>query len=313
MSDFLTICVLTYNRPNYLLECLKSIQAQTFAEYRLVVLDNASESSYASVLSKCADPRLEYVRHPQNLGSVGNFTFAQKHFSDSKYLMIFHDDDLMHCSLLERQIALLEADERLQFVGCQSMAFRGRPPVQGNPLGSARVFRDASDLAVALMNHLPLHFGSVMYRGSALSSVSFDFARFSIIGDRPLLFDLAQLGRCAVLNGFLVYYRDHSGQDSKTGPVHERNLIELYKAYRTALGETCSLRTRVRYYAWTGVETVDTYRHLSAEKRSPMHEYFGKCRDARIISWPFLLCYPIGRLVRHVNRRVTLFRRRIVK
>ena len=145
-------------------------------------------------------------------------------------------------------------------------------------------------------------------RTAALSFVEFDFARFSIIGDRPLLLDLAKRGRCAVLDGVLAYYRYHSGQDSRTGPVNERNVIELFSAYRAALREAWSLRTRVRFYAWTGVEALDGYRRLDAKKRSPIRKYIGKCRTARVVLCQFLL-YPIGRLLRHADRRIGQLRR----
>ena len=51
----LTICVLTYNRPGFLAETLRSIVAQTYRDFRLVVLDNASPTDLRPVVEKLAE------------------------------------------------------------------------------------------------------------------------------------------------------------------------------------------------------------------------------------------------------------------
>ena len=188
MPELLTICVPTYNRPEYLEQCLESILAQSFQDYRVIILDNASERDYSVALANFQDPRIHYTRNERNIGAAGNIAKAFREYRQTKYLMVFHDDDLMHPRLLEYEVAILDEADDVQFVASQMMWFVGQPPPFPADVSSHHVvFQTASDFAQALLRGAPLNFGSVVYRSSALSGGELDLARFSIIADRAIM------------------------------------------------------------------------------------------------------------------------------
>src|SRR5688572_8028571 len=113
MAEPLTVCVLTYNRPALLRETLTSIVAQTTRRFRLVVLDNASTTDYSATLKHFARAHVEYVRHPH---PTDNLIVALRDYADREFLVVFHDDDLMHPDLLRRQLAVMESDPGMRFV-----------------------------------------------------------------------------------------------------------------------------------------------------------------------------------------------------
>lgn len=234
-----TVVITTFERPDYLSACLASVKQQTLKGFRLVVLDNASVANYSSVLDRFADLQIFYVRNEINIGPAGNIGKAFGCYSDSKYLVVFHDDDLMHPRMLEWQRDLLESDPKIQFVSTELATFDdGTAPPQEmwkNVDPQAEVYNDESDLARSLLGSGGLCFGSTMYRSSVLQQIALDEPRFSIIWDRPFLLDAARLGKSALIRAPLVLYRHHPGQDTNTGLLSAKNLIELMKAYREAL------------------------------------------------------------------------------
>ena len=65
-NKLLTILIMTYNRPDYLSECLDSIEKQTFKNFNLIVSDNGSSKDYSKVLSKFKNLNIKYVKHEGN-------------------------------------------------------------------------------------------------------------------------------------------------------------------------------------------------------------------------------------------------------
>jgi GT2 family glycosyltransferase len=234
-----TLVITTFDRPDYLEDCLASVRRQTLTGFRLVVLDNASVADYSGVLDRYRDLTVSYIRNEVNLGAAGNIEKAMRSYSDSKYLVVFHDDDMMHPRMLESQYELLESDPEIQFVSTELVAFDDgeTPPreVWGGADLEIENYNGVTDLARSLLGDGGLCFGSTMYRSSALSRIRLDESRFGIIWDRPFLLDAARLGKSALIRAPLVLYRHHPRQDTKTGALSASNLIELMRAYRAAL------------------------------------------------------------------------------
>jgi hypothetical protein len=174
-------------------------------------------------------------------------------YSDSKYLVVFHDDDMMHPRMLEWQVHVLESDPEIQFVSTELVAFddSDMPPrgIWENVSLDIEVYEDESELARSLLGSGGLCFGSTMYRSSVLKLIGLDEPRFGIIWDRPFLLDAARLGKSALIRAPLVLYRHHPGQDTNAGPLSAKNLIELMRAYRAALPAHWSQPDQELFYA----------------------------------------------------------------
>jgi cellulose synthase/poly-beta-1,6-N-acetylglucosamine synthase-like glycosyltransferase len=103
-----TVFIPTYNRAGLLPHAIAGVLAQTYGDFRLIVSDNASEDETPDVVAKFDDPRLEYVRHPENLGLLGNHNWFLERV-DSDYALILPDDDLVYPELLDRTVAELDS------------------------------------------------------------------------------------------------------------------------------------------------------------------------------------------------------------
>jgi|TARA_B100001059_G_scaffold98082_1_gene97530 glycosyltransferase involved in cell wall biosynthesis len=115
MGKTLTIALQTYDRPKYLSESITSILNQTFKDYELIILDNGSGPETVSVIKSFHDSRIRYIRN-----NINDLNFLNKAFElvNNKFLMIFHDDDVMNPYLIENLIDTIEKDDSINSVSC---------------------------------------------------------------------------------------------------------------------------------------------------------------------------------------------------
>jgi glycosyltransferase involved in cell wall biosynthesis len=67
-APFFSIVVSVYNRPNEIMRCIHSCLSQSFSDFELIVVDDASTDDTFQVLARVEDPRLKLIRHSTNRG-----------------------------------------------------------------------------------------------------------------------------------------------------------------------------------------------------------------------------------------------------
>ncbi len=106
-QPFFTIAVPTYNRAELLRICLGRILRQSFADFELLVSDNASTDQTRSVVESFDDARIRYQCREQNDGPWANFRDAAA-MARGRFLVLHQDDDQLHTCFLERCHAACE-------------------------------------------------------------------------------------------------------------------------------------------------------------------------------------------------------------
>jgi glycosyltransferase involved in cell wall biosynthesis len=100
-----------YNGEKYIREAIDSILGQSFADFELIITDNASTDSTEEICRAYAaqDSRIRYYRNETNLGAAGNFnlTFSLSH---GRYFKWAAYDDVLHRDFLATCVAVLETD-----------------------------------------------------------------------------------------------------------------------------------------------------------------------------------------------------------
>lgn len=71
-SPNVSVILPSYNSAHFLPRTIESVLQQEFENYELLVLDNASTDATQEIVAQYADPRIRTVRHPKNIGMVGN-------------------------------------------------------------------------------------------------------------------------------------------------------------------------------------------------------------------------------------------------
>lgn len=249
-----TVVVPTRDRPDYLLEAVRSILAQTAPGIAVVVVDNGSARPVAEVLHEVRST-VRVIRREGTLGSVGNIDLAL-HLPETEFAMVFHDDDTMHPRLIETQLALFDRHPELLFIGAGYRQVTDATMMatfaEVRP-DAVELYRGAPDLVAGLMRHGKLAFPSVLYRRSALEGRHLDGERFAGMCDRPFLADIAIAGPTALLLDPWLNYRIHAAQDSQASYVREEHLVALLERYRSHVVERSEHLSLWRRYATDGL------------------------------------------------------------
>lgn len=113
MNNKLSIVLTTFNRPKFLKLAIDSILGQSYRRFKLIILDNGSEEETSRLIMSYNDQRIEYLRNDINNREFINRAFT---YTDLKYLMITHDDDIMKNDLIERHINKMEIDDSIGLI-----------------------------------------------------------------------------------------------------------------------------------------------------------------------------------------------------
>src|SRR3954453_13440269 len=104
-----TVCIPTYDRPEWLGAAIESVLAQTSQDFRLEINDDATPGPAVRDVAEryTRDPRVELVAHERTAGIVGNFTRSLLG-ARTDYVLQLGDDDEMHPDLLARNVEALD-------------------------------------------------------------------------------------------------------------------------------------------------------------------------------------------------------------
>ncbi len=105
---FFSVIVPVYNRERVLGRCISSVLSQGFADFEIIVVDDASTDASLARIGEFADPRLRILRHPANRG-VGPTRNTGIAASRGEWLILLDSDDELVPGALARMNELAGA------------------------------------------------------------------------------------------------------------------------------------------------------------------------------------------------------------
>jgi glycosyltransferase involved in cell wall biosynthesis len=111
-----SILIPVFNRENYIAECIQSALNQTFSDFEIVIVDNASDDGTWKICQKFSDldNRVRIFRNTHNIGPVRNW-FRCVEEARGEFGKLLFSDDLIFPQFLEHTLPYLE-DKRIAFV-----------------------------------------------------------------------------------------------------------------------------------------------------------------------------------------------------
>jgi GT2 family glycosyltransferase len=218
-TPLVSIVVPVFNTAAYLDESLDSILAQTHPRTEVIVVDDASTDATPEVLGKYTG-RVQLHRQQERRGIYGNINDGIAR-ARGDYVAVFHADDVYHPRIVEREVAYLSLNAQVDAVFCQSLfvdsatqAFGRRdspPELRGKrPL-------DYRTVVNALLTHMNrfLRCPSVMLRAASLREVGPFDKDYGGSADLHMWLRVAERGRLAILDEYLLAYRIGHGNYSE--------------------------------------------------------------------------------------------------
>ena len=104
ISPLVSICIPTYNRPDYFKKALKSCFNQTFQDFEIVVYDSSTNDKTYKLVKKINHKQICYFKNKEKIrGTLNVYKFAR-----GKYIKYLLDDDLLKPDCLEKMVKAIE-------------------------------------------------------------------------------------------------------------------------------------------------------------------------------------------------------------
>lgn len=103
----LAVNLVTWNGERFLKSCLSSLEAQTFKDFSLLIIDNGSTDGTIGFLKENY-PQIRVVRHEQNVGFSKMHNQAI-HWTKSDYVLCLNQDIVLEQNCLERLVSFMAA------------------------------------------------------------------------------------------------------------------------------------------------------------------------------------------------------------
>lgn len=226
----ITVLMPALNAGEFLADTLRSIWAQTFGDFELLVVDDGSTDRTPEILAACRDPRLRVLRNETRRKLAGALNRGLDE-ARGEFVARMDADDLMRRDRLARQMAYLS---RHPEVGCCG----GRAQTFGAETDSILRFPLAVDQVKAFsLFYTPFAHPTVMFRRDwfAREGLRYD-GSFYPTEDYELWARALMRFPCGNLRQILVDYRMHgtsmtggewSDMDAQTVRVQRGILAQL--------------------------------------------------------------------------------------
>ena len=211
-----------YNGERYLPVVLDALLAQTFADFELIISDNASTDATGAICTRYAalDRRIRYSRNPFNIGGAANFRRVF-HLATGTYFMWTAHDDVQAPTFIERCVEVLDRDPTVVVCYARTRVIDADGVV---------IRDDTTPLSRVSSPHPHERFGDLVQWDYNCYEV-FGLIRASVLrltpliasfiaSDRALRAELGLRGRFHEIPEYLVYNRDHPERSTRVLAQH---------------------------------------------------------------------------------------------
>ena len=242
-----TIGIPFYNAEETLADAVRSVFAQTWQDWELILLDDGSTDGSLEIARAVADPRVRVISDGRNLGLPARLNQIARE-AESEYIARMDADDLMSPVRIQREMEVLNRNPEIDLVSAGTFSLDESDRLIGVRCADvSRVTR--ADLAV----------WRVEIVHAALLGRKEWFLRNPYSGDYPLAED-RELWLRTALNGDLnllliqelLYYYRESSSCSSCRKVYRayQSLLKLNRRYGPRLFDSRAAYIKSRLKLW---------------------------------------------------------------
>jgi len=235
MNELISIITPTYNHEKYISECIESVVNQTYKNWEMIIVDDASSDKTVEIVKKYAaqDSRIKLILHDENYGvyRLKDTCNEGLNISTGKYIAVLEGDDYWTSDKLEEQINFFDENNKDMILCCgecqvvnnkgKGITYYKTSDITNNPVGSAISF--FADLGC------PLSAQSLIIKRWALEKIGgFQGNRELALTDWPTETALSLIGKFGYIHKNLGFWRRH---DKSVAYNHGKDM-EITKAYQ---------------------------------------------------------------------------------
>ena len=226
-----TVLMTVYNGAAYVRSAVDSVLAQTYADFELLVIDDASTDGSGDVVRAVCDARIRVVPNAANLGLTTSLNTGLALARGE--LVARHDaDDLSRPERLATQVALLDTRPEVSLVG----SWYQKIDPAGKSLGERALPVDHARLSWALLFYCPFVHSAVVFRRRAVVEMGGYDERFVYAQDYDLWSRMARRAKVANIPATLVEYRQGPATMTSTVGARTDEVLDIARRNIADLG-----------------------------------------------------------------------------
>lgn len=224
MNDLVSIIMPSYNTAQYIEQTIKSVIAQTYKNWELIIVDDCSNDNTDEVVEKLLiDRRIRYLKNEKNSGAAVSRNRALRE-AKGKWIAFLDSDDLWMPEKLEKQINFMKKnDYHFSYTNYVEIDEKNNP--NGRLVtGPKRITKNG------MFNYCWPGCLTVMYDASKIGLVQIEDIKKN--NDYAMWLKACKKADCYLLDEVLAKYRKRSGSISNHG--YTKLIKWHYKLYREA-------------------------------------------------------------------------------
>jgi glycosyltransferase involved in cell wall biosynthesis len=203
------VIIATYNRKDFLIETLKSVQSQSFSDWQCWIAEDGETQEKLELLK----PFLKDDRFKYSPGEHAGFPSTPRNRAirkgKGKYVAILDDDDLWLPEKLERQIIFLESHPNSALLGCNALRWAGTGKWDNSPLYFKKYKTEKINYIAMLSQNYIVHSSAILRRTALEQAGLYNETLNPPIGeDYDLWLRVGALGQIWVLAEPCIVYRE---------------------------------------------------------------------------------------------------------
>ena len=224
MNDLVSIVMPSYNTAEYIADSVKSVLAQTYTNWELLIVDDCSaDQTDEVVMPFLSDSRIRYLKNDRNSGAAVSRNRALRE-AKGKWIAFLDSDDLWNPQKLEKQIQFMEENS-------YHFSYTNYSEIDESSNPNGRFVTGPKCITKT---------GMYLYCWPGCLTVMYDAERIGLIqivdikknNDYAMWLKICRKAKCYLLDEDLASYRKRSGSISSHGYV---SLIRWhYKLFREA-------------------------------------------------------------------------------
>jgi glycosyltransferase involved in cell wall biosynthesis len=220
-----------YNAASTIEESVRSVLAQTFTDFELVLVDDLSSDNSIALIEKISDPRIKIkklaTRHRRTKALNQGFNLCR-----GKYVAVLDADDIADPTRFSKQVNFLEDNPKIVAVGTWFTNINEN----GELISRSEFKTTSSDIRRSLAFNSVLVHSSMMYRRSVANLQGGYLEDFDYAQDFALWIALAEIGDIGAIPEQLTKIR-RLANSMTSGKDYSINLVrDSYILYKRAQG-----------------------------------------------------------------------------
>ena len=243
MSVRVSLAMPIYNGEQYVEETIRSILAQDFTDFELIITDNASTDRTEEICRGFAarDQRIRYVRNERNLGASANYNLGLSLATGEFFKWCAHDD-LISPNCIGALVNALEQDSEAvgAFPKTECIDEAGTViPIVGRQLPDTRGLTPAQRFLRGVLQGGTMFEIFGLFRRDVLHKTMLHLPYYG--SDRALLAEVALLGEFVRVPTATFFNREHRARSININDKMTRARWQGASATKTRAMEHCHL------------------------------------------------------------------------